>query len=415
MSYTEAELKRHNDFILQNPFGSYYQTTWFAETKKLLGYPTYLLHDLEDESGAVESSYLAWLKPIPHTPFSYAYVRTGFTLDYDRPDWEEVLQRLWQAFLADCHSHKIIYMRFDLPVPDTRRDVYDWFAAHGVKQKSLADDTQQTFFRFRAYLDVSGTMEEFLTRLPKKTRSQINRTEKFGLSFEEGSLDDFADYYAIRKETALRDGIALEPEKYLREQYRILLDSPMAKLYFVRLQAAKALELQQIEKDSLEKKLARIRQNQNPKQNQIDELESQLQKVEERMAELRALAQEYPRGLMLSGCLVFTGGDPAEYHHACSSDNHRDYLPNYFMVKNVVRLAQESGAKWLDMGGTGPDSIESGLSSFKKNWGTTTVGLSGDMEYSVNKVLGQAFGKLLSNREEKRRQNHGTSGAGYEI
>ncbi len=415
MTYSEAEIACHNNFILQNPYGTYYQTTWFADTKKLLGYPSYLLRDVKDAKGEVESAYLAWLKPIPKTPFSYAYVRSGFTLDYDRPDWAEVLGRLWATFLADCKEHKIIYFRFDLPVPDTRPDVYAWFQKQGVLQKSLADDTQQTFFRFRAYLDVSGTMADFLARLPKKTRSQINRTEKFGLCFLEGSLDDFAEYYQIRKETALRDGIPLEPEKYLYEQYRILLDSPMAKLYFVRLMADEALALQEKEKDSLEQKLTRIRQNQNPKQNQIDELESQLKKVEERMAELQALAAKHPKGLMLSGCLVFSGGDPFEYHHACSANEHRDYLPNYFMVKNVVRLAQESGAKWLDMGGTGPDSIESGLASFKKNWGTDTVGFSGDMEYKVNKLWGGVFATLLEKREAKRRQSHGTSGTGYEI
>lgn len=74
-------------------------------------------------------------------------------------------------------------------------------------------------------LDLSQTEDELLSRMTKKTRQYIRKSEKLGIHIRQAkNLDDVAACLAIYKETARRAGFALHGDHYYEDIFTALGD-----------------------------------------------------------------------------------------------------------------------------------------------------------------------------------------------
>lgn len=86
-------------------------------------------------------------------------------------------------------------------------------------------------------------------------------------------------------------------------------------------------------------------------ENQLKDLEIQMAKLEKQIEELTEMEKTNPEGKVLSGSILTFAGHKAYYLYGASSNEYRDYLPNYNMQLTMMRIARDRGAKTYDFGG----------------------------------------------------------------
>ena len=399
---TESSIDQHNEFVLRNGFGSHYQTSFYAETERPFGFTSYCWTDITDENADICAANLAKLKPIPHTPFFYAYLRMGFVMDYTRSDWHKLLTSLWTATLNVLKKHKVLYFKFDLPVTDDREDVYKFFTDKGCDHASLVQtNAPYTYFRFRAVLDISAPEDELLKSFSKTTRACIKKADKYGLRFEFGSLKDIGEYQKLKNETAERNKIWSHNLAQSTKLFGVLEQSGLGHLLFIKLVPGDTLRILRADWAQREKELAKLQSKNRVNEAQVQDVVWAMEKLKKQIQELEELEQTHPEGIYLSASIIIEHGRTLYYFLAGSSDNFRDYLPNYLMIWQIILWGKARGCERLDMGGTDPAEDESSLGEFKKRWGTETLAFSGDFDYVLQKPLGTLFKKLMKKRREE--------------
>lgn len=387
-----------NRFITGHRYGSYYQTTYYAEAEKLHGFRDYAAVSV-GSGDEIEAGALIKLKAIPHTPFYYAYLRMGFVLDYDRNDWRELLDALWLEVIREMRSRHVIYFRYDLPVEDHRGDVYERFKAYGSRQTGLFDDNSYyTYFRFRAILDITPDEKELMKGFSSTNRQCVKKCEKYGLELRYGGLEDIGIYQQLKDETGERNHISSQSLKEAELIFSELEKSGTARLYLVRLVPAETLKILRADLAGREKELSKLQAKARPNPTAVSDIEASIEKLRAQIGDMEALEKEKPEGLYLSAGITFGHGETLDYLYAGSSSEYRDYLPNYRMVWQLIKDAKADGYKYVDMGGTDPEDKPSPLSIFKKKWGCRTAAFSGDMDYVVSRPLGNIFRYLMDKK-----------------
>lgn len=401
MQYKRVKISaaEHNAFILPHKYGSYNQSTWYANAERFRGYTDVCWADVADNNGVIVGGTAAKLKKIPHTPFYYAYLRFGFVLDYDREDWQDILAALWQALLEACREKRVIYMKFDVNVTEDRTDVFKFFTDQGCGHTPLVESNKPyTYFRYRSFLDISLPEDELLKSLPRKTRWMINKTEKFGLHFEFGGKEDLKIFQALKEETGKRDSILTYDFETTSRIFDTLTEAGIGKLVLVRLDASETLAFLREDLAKWESDLAKQKKKSRVNTNLISDIHTSIDKLNAQIAEMAELERTHPEGIYLSASLIVEHGKTLDYYLSGSSDLYRDYFPNYFMIWQMIRHAKSRGCTTLDMGGTEPDSIESSLGQFKLKWGSVTKAFSGEFDYAVNKLAGSLFRMLMDRK-----------------
>lgn len=399
-------LDEFNEFIMSHSYGSYYQTSYYSEAEKSHGFYDYKYVTVGDGRQIIGGTVFK-LKKIPHTPWNYAFLRMGFVLDYDAGNWREVLDVLWDETLKEMKKQKVIYFRFDLQVEESRKDVYDYFKSKGAAQKALTDDNKNyTFFRFRAILDITPDEKALMKGMSSTNRQCVRKSQKYGLELRYGGLEDMKIYRQLKDETGERNHISSQSTEEVERIFRELSKSGTAKLYLVRLIPAETLKCLRADLERRKKELAKLRAKARPNPAAISDIEASAEKLQAQIKDMEELEKKKPEGLYLSAGITFGHGETLDYLYAGSSSEYRDYLPNYLMVWQLIKDAKEEGYKYVDMGGTDPESKPSSLSMFKTKWGCRTLAYSGDFDYVLSKPWGNIFRSLM-NKKEKKEKNDG--------
>lgn len=391
-----------NHFVMEHPYGSFYQTTHYVEYEKIHGFDAYQPVAV-GRNGQIEGGALIQLKPIPHTPWFYAFLRKGFVMDYDRPDRDALFDSLWSAVIAEMKAQNVIYFRFCLPVQEHQTDVLDLFRAKGARHKGFFDNNQfYAFFRFNAVLDVTPDEKTLMKNLSSTNRRWVKKSQKYGLQLSYGTLDDCKIYQKLKDETAVRNHISSHTLEEAETIYREITKAGTGKLYLVKLVPEETLKILHKDMAARQRELKKLTSKETSNPVQIEDINNAIEKLEQQIAELEALKQEKPEGVYLSAALTFGHGEVMDYLFAGSSSEYRDYLPNYLMLWQIIKDAKAEGYKYVDFGGTDPESRPSPLSEFKLRWGCKTIAYSGDFDYVVKKPWGNLFRCLLERRETKR-------------
>lgn len=71
--------------------------------------------------------------------------------------------------------------------------------------------------------------------------------------------------------------------------------------------------------------------------------------------------------------MLYAYGDTVYYPYGGSSDAHRDVMPAYSLVWEVIQWARAHGYKYFDLWGTDEENPDSGFTRFKLGWGGEVV------------------------------------------
>ncbi len=286
------------DHSLLNSSAAFLQTGWWASFKGNHGWTSLaFLVTLQEESPALPLSVL--LRQLPFG-LTLAYIPHPAVPNSGLPE----LARTLRPFLPSG----TICIRFDL---------LEELPAGGAAPPSVASlrkppaDVQPP----DTVLLRLAEDEVLLGGMHKKTRYNIGLAEKKGVTVEKAGVEALGDWYALYRQTAERDRIAIHSEKYYRDLFS---HAPSVSLWLARFE-----------------------------------------------------------GQLLAGNIVLQHATTATYLYGASSNEHRNLMAPYALQWAAMREARDQGASEYDLFGIPPTDDENhpmhGLYRFKTGFGGRVV------------------------------------------
>lgn len=158
----------------------------------------------------------------PLIGLGFDYCPKGPVADYaDRPTFSEVLSSL----ASDTTGRRSVLVKID---PDVEaRDVR---AVATLRGAGYVPADSQVQFRSTVITPIDRPDEALLAQFKPTWRRYVRRAERDGVVVRTGGEVDLERFYALYKETALRDGFIIRPEWYYRNGWRHLHAAGLATL-----------------------------------------------------------------------------------------------------------------------------------------------------------------------------------------
>ncbi len=232
-------------------------------------------------------------------------------------------------------------VRWDLPYAADELPPEDLVAARFRPARATVQPPDTTV------LDLTPSEDDLLAAMKGKTRYNVRLAEKRGvevaLAEDADALDALPDWYALYRETATRDRIAIHSFDY----YRTVL--------------ATAVEM----------------------------------RAEGRAAPTVRVYSATHEGDHLGGIVVASWDGMSTYLYGASSNTKRNLMANYLVQWRAIRDARRGGDRWYDMFGIpptdDPDHPMHGLYRFKTGFGGEILHRLGCWDLDLSPLTGRAF------------------------
>ncbi len=257
------------------------------------------------------------------------------------PEYRELfLTQLAQRLAEHLLHQTTVFVRFDLPWGTCGESVLPAPLRQTWRLKKAVLDIQPPS---TVLIDLQGNEDELLSRMKPKTRYNIRLALRKGVEVVEGDERDMAGWYALYRQTANRDRIAIHSESY----YRTLLD-------LSRQLGGRTLWVKLL--------LARV------------------------------------EGEVVAGIIIALKDNKAWYLYGASSDRRRNYMPTYALQWRAIQLLRQTDCTVYDLFGipSNPDPRHPmvGLYRFKKGFGGTIVNRYGCYDCKQKLLLYAAYRRL---------------------
>lgn len=332
-------------FVASHPSGHFMQTSMWARQKPEWQHAALALRD---GYGNIRASFLLLIRKVPKLPYTLVYGSRGPVCDADD---EAAILDLLTAAKNLARRFRAYCVKVDPAIPSVDGEVWTRALARcGFLQHADTKNFESAQPRYVFWLDVRGkSQEEIFAGFHSKWRYNVRVAERkevtVRITGEEG-LDEFA---RLMRETGERDGFVTRPRAYFTDMLRNLGDS--ARLYMAYL----------------------------------------------------------PDGTAIAGTLAIAYARRVWYLYGASSNEHRDYMPNYLLQWEMIKWAIECGCDTYDFRGVSGDLSESnplyGLYRFKKGFGGELTEFIGEYDYVTSKLINWAVTrgkKMLVRRAMKK-------------
>ncbi len=209
-----------------------------------------------------------------------------------------------------------------------------------LKSRGWIFSDSQIQYKNTAWLDLSGTEEDWLNRMKPKTRYNLRLSEKKGVTIRKGDLKDLHLLYQMYAETSVRDSFTIRNENYYQNVWSLFMKKDMA----------------------------------------------------------IPLIAEY-EGSPIAGLMLFLLGSRAWYLFGMSTGQNRDLMPNYLLQWEAMREARKAGCTTYDLWGA-PDEFDSsdpmwGVYRFKEGLGARVIRTIGAWDYTSRPAMYTLYSKTL--------------------
>ncbi|MBN2443740.1 MAG: peptidoglycan bridge formation glycyltransferase FemA/FemB family protein [Spirochaetales bacterium] len=287
-----------------------FQTGFWGRFKAQFGWvPVPLKIGYED----IESNLLVLMRSL-RFGLHIGYIPMGPDIPEPKTGKEEFLIHLAHA-VKEYLPSRITFLRFDLPWGRQGEGIAPGPLQQNKKLIKAPTDIQPPH---TVILRIDKPEDEILGGMKHKTRYNIRLSAKKGVIVKEESPEKLTAWYELYKETAARDRIALHSYQYYRALFDLAAENSAHHISIKLLSAG------------------------------VD-------------------------GRFVAGIVVAIKGDMAWYLYGASSNEKRNYMPNYGLQWEAIRIARNAGCKYYDFFGIppadDPDHPMHGLYRFKTGFG----------------------------------------------
>ena len=316
-------------FINQYPDAHVLQTEEWGRLKSSFGWaPRYLING--------DTGTMVLFKKLP-LGFTVGYIPkgpVGINLTGIMPEVDRL-----------CRDQKAIFLKIEPDLIETGNEISGW-DRHGFIAESRTIQPRRSIV-----LDLSGSEEDWLSRMKQKTRYNIRLAQKKEITVEPSK--DISEFYSLMTVTGSRDGFGVHSQAYYQMAYDIF----------------------------------------NP------------------LGQCELLVARY-QGKALAALFVFARGTRSWYLYGASSDEERNRMPTYVLQWEAMRWASQRGCLEYDLWGI-PDENEAvleaqfserydglwGVYRFKRGYGGSLTRSVGAFDRVYNPAL-YRFYQLLAKRRE---------------
>lgn len=322
-------------FVATAPGGAYQQTSLWGHVKAAVGWGSARLV-LRNERGIVGGCQVL-LRKMPLLG-CVAYISRGPVMT----DRSEAALDALLAGLADLAAEQhILYLK--LQPPADRTDLADALEARGFVESSLETAPTAT-----VRIDLSGSPESLLSKMHPKTRKNIRKAQRLGVSIREGTAADLPTYGDLLEATSRRQNFTTYAREYYERMWHVFVSKGHGRL----------------------------------------------------------IMAEYD-GLALSSQLLLAFGDSVVCKMGGWSGTHREVPPNELMHWSGIEWGRERGYRYYDLegieesiaralieGGDLPASANNGATGFKLRLGGSPTIFPAAYDYVYRPRLNLALRRL---------------------
>ncbi|MGF0039926.1 lipid II:glycine glycyltransferase FemX [Peptoniphilaceae bacterium SGI.131] len=382
LNVTEEEF---NKFISGHIYGDFEQVTLWGELKEMNGWTWEYLAVGDDE---IKGGALLLFKKLPKLNKTLCYLPRGPVLDWTD---EKLFIRLFEEIKLRAKKHNAIMIKIDPDVEEGNKEVLNLllsnkFIHHGFLD-GLSSATQP---RFHMITPLEEDLDSIFLKFSSRTKTKIRKALKNPLVFEDVCVDKLEVFHTLMEETGLRDGFSTRNLAYFKKMFELMNPSGNCKVFLISLNIREAIDLQEKEVLKLEKEIGRF-------ENKGDKYFSHIEGLRKALNDKRLLIKRLEDRLKneekiyLSGNFYVQLGRKAYYLYGASSNEFREFLPNYFMQYKSIEFAKNNGALSYDWGGItgreGKDKDDApGLYEFKKQWATYKRARIGEFDYVISSL-----------------------------
>jgi len=296
---------------------------------------------------------------IPRTPFCVLYVPKGPAFDYHDA---ALRRRVFQQLEKIAHRERAIFLKIDPEVvrswglEGSRASPLGVAVVRDLISRSWIPSDEQIQFRNTVELPLEGTEEQLLAAMKQKTRYNIRLAERKGVVVRPGTPVDFPTIVEMYQATAARDGFTARPSDYYLDGWTALYEAGMA----------------------------------HPLVAEVD-------------------------GRPVAAVVLVRFGDRVTYMYGASSNEAREYMPNYLLQWEAIRWAYAQGCKVYDFWGAPDEFTEAdrmwGVWRFKSGFNGEVVRFIGAWDYPVRPILYRLYTQAIPRYLNYLRRRRGETGA----
>ena len=342
-------LAEYEAFVQGHPKGNFAQSSYWAKQKSAW---TWRAIACRGEDGKIKGTVSVLIRPmpgfksIPGARCSMMYASRGPVCDVD--DYA-TMDELFARVRELAREYRAYVFKIDPDIPSSETAFTDYMLRSGFELKTGGAEFEaiQPRYVFRLYLN-GRSEEELLASFHQKTRYNIRLAMKKGVQVEICGKEMVPEFGRLMLTTGVRDGFVTRKPQYFAD----ILDNlgEHARLYMAF----------------------------------IDEPQ------EDGSTRRKAIA----------GTLAIWYGDKVWYLYGASSNEDRNYMPNYLLQWEMIRWAVEKGCRVYDFrgvpGDVGEDHPLYGLVKFKRGFNGDYTEFVGEMDLVLSRFWFNAIEKSTS-------------------
>lgn len=280
------------------------------------------------EDGKIKGTVSFLIRKMPGFGRSMMYASRGPVCDIS--DYA-TMDELFAAAKELAKEFKAYVIKIDPDVPSSETEFADYMTKSGFQIKGGGGEFEaiQPKYVFRLYLN-DRSEEELLASFHQKTRYNIRLAERKGVQVRICGKEMIPEFSRLMLETGVRDGFVTRPAEYFSD----MLDN---------------------------------------------------------LGEHCRLYMAFVGDKPIAGTLAIRYGDKVWYLYGASSNEDRNYMPNYLLQWSMIRWAVESGSRVYDFrgvpGDVGEDHPLYGLVKFKRGFNGDYTEFVGEMDLVLSKFF----------------------------
>lgn len=344
---TEEEF---NNFALKHPQSTFFQTTNWAEYKRMSGWKYYLL-GLKVDNKLICASLIIGKKTKGLGRYLY-YAPRGFLIDYKNYHYLEKYISELKLFLR---KNKGIYLKINPYYENQTIDIMG--RGSEINNKDVIDKLEHLEFvhsgytkkinesmepRYISYIDLENISEdEILSNMSDNAKLRINNSYKHGLKLIEIDKDRLNDFKSIMDHDEVRS------IDYYNNLYDTFVAKGKAKFILVEIDLQDYFINLSNQKQELLLKIAEQKSNIQSitAQDTILELTNQVELVQNRIDNINKFREEKGNKIITSAGIYMLNGNELMAFHTAYNTEYAIFNSAYFMHFKMIKFALANNYK----------------------------------------------------------------------
>lgn len=396
MKFTELGVEEYKQFLDNHKLKSFLQTIEYGEVKKKEGLKYYLVGVKENEKILCSALLLSKRGKLPGSFFNCP---RGFLIDYND---KELLKFFTQNIKKYVKSKGGYILNIEPKILYKERDINGDIVINGFDNEQIHKNLISLGYRHNGFykeldpnkqvrwafaLDISNkSEEEVFKNFDRKTRNQLKRIEKYGVTTREIDRNELKKFKNIVENSGQRKNFHSRSLTYYENMYDIFKPNNYIKYIIAELNINDYISFLNSEIKNTKEKISKLSEHSI---SQKKELESYVSSLNEKLIYSSNIQKEDGNIITLAGGMFMTYGDELVYLFSGSDGKYLFFGGQYLIQWEMIKYAIKNNFKKYNFyginGNFDSNDKRHGLYEFKKGFGGTVIEYIGDYDLIVSK------------------------------